>query len=546
MEKEKKIKEEKTIIDDSNYCINEKQQLKNIIDEYLKNIKDLPFKISKDRLYEKLFEEEKEIKKRSNNDSLISGMVIEFRPGLFLSAILGKKSLILKNFPNAKTVVLERFNELFSGKHNITLYEDIYDTFTETDNKELNNFNNSFRIIATCQEGYEKRLSEALSSRFSIIKAEPYSNDEQKEVLYLKIKNTSITEDNIDKLQNYAEKFSLYFKHNFSLAKKINCLKICNEINKKKPNTNKGQNLFLSFYMLAKGLIENRDKENISTLRAIYNGENFIGDLEDKICPLFISDNNQYLESVFSKLSIKSCKISIPKNINLICFNQKSIELLEVLHFGLSTKTPIILEGLPGQGKQTMIKFLADYLNFEIININITNQTNNNDLLTKIIIGKNEQGEISVKYSETKLLSAIKYYQNNPSTIVVFQNLNHASPAVMETISCIFGNPNSNILLPDGSMVKRGIMNIIGIFNRQGGVSRDKLPNNLLHNSIYHIVESPNNKDIKDIIEVLFKENNLSDDERKIFSSSFFTVKDFISNVINEIPLSITDIKKYI
>jgi hypothetical protein len=141
-----------------------------------------------------------------------------------------------------------------------------------------------------------------------------------------------------------------------------NCLKICNEINKKKPKNNKEQNLFLSFYMLAKGLIEKRDKENIDTLKSIYDNENFIGDLEDKSCPLAISkDNKQYLESIFSKMSIFSCKISIPRNINLICFNQKSIELLEVLHFGLSTKTPVILEGLPDQGKQTMIKFLADY-----------------------------------------------------------------------------------------------------------------------------------------------------------------------------------------
>ncbi len=52
-------------------------------------------------------------------------MEIEFKPGLILSAILNKKSLILKDMPQVKTIVLERFNELFSCKHNLTLVEDI-------------------------------------------------------------------------------------------------------------------------------------------------------------------------------------------------------------------------------------------------------------------------------------------------------------------------------------------------------------------------------------------------------------------------------------
>ena len=521
--------------------IEEKVKLKTKIDEFIENpLKESPFKIAIKNLNEKLFNEQ------NKDNSLISGMVIEFRPGLFLSAILGKKSLILKNFPNAKTVVLERFNELFSGQHTITLNEDIHQTFTDSDNREIINFNNSFRIIATCQKGYEKRLSEALLSRFTVISVQPYSNEEQKQVLYLKIKNTSITEENINKLNIYSEKFSLYFKLKFPLPKMITCLNICNQINKKIQN-NKNQNLFLSFYILAKGILEKRDKDNINSLRAIYENENFIGDLENKSCPLEISKNNKdYLESIFSKIAIYSNNLKIPNNINEICFTQKCIELLDVLHFGISTKTPIILEGIPDQGKQTMIKFLADFLNFELININISSQTTNEDLLGKMTIGKNNKGQIIIRNSETKLLLAIKCYQNEPNTIVVFQNLNHASPAVMETLSSIFGSVNSNILLPDGSMVKKGIMNIIGIFNRQGGANRDKLPTNLLYNSIYHIVESPNDQDIKDIIEVLFKVNNLSNDERKTFTNYFFRAKNFSSKIVNEISLSLTDIKKYI
>ena len=100
-------------------------------------------------LKKKLFSEEK-----MNEKSLIN-MKIEFKPGLILSAILNQKSLILKDLPQVKTIVLERFNELFFGKHNLTLVEDIPGTLTTKENKEIRNFNKDFRVIATCKPGDE-------------------------------------------------------------------------------------------------------------------------------------------------------------------------------------------------------------------------------------------------------------------------------------------------------------------------------------------------------------------------------------------------------
>ena len=74
-------------------------------------------------------------------------MKIEFKPGLILNAIITQKSLILKDLPKVKTIVLERFNELFSGEHTLTLVEDIPNTFTTKNNKELKDFNKYFRVI---------------------------------------------------------------------------------------------------------------------------------------------------------------------------------------------------------------------------------------------------------------------------------------------------------------------------------------------------------------------------------------------------------------
>lgn len=108
-------------------------------------------------------------------------MKIEFNPGLILSAILNKKSLILKDMPQVKTVILEKFNELFSGKYNLTLVDNnIHDTFTTKENREQRNFISYCKIIAACKPGDEIKLSEAFLSRFTIIACQTYNEDDTK------------------------------------------------------------------------------------------------------------------------------------------------------------------------------------------------------------------------------------------------------------------------------------------------------------------------------------------------------------------------------
>ena len=77
-------------------------------------------------------------------------MIIAFKPGLFLTAILGDSCLILKNLSNLSIIILERFNELFSGKCTITVNEDIHNTITPESNKELSEFNKNFRVFGIC------------------------------------------------------------------------------------------------------------------------------------------------------------------------------------------------------------------------------------------------------------------------------------------------------------------------------------------------------------------------------------------------------------
>ena len=186
---------------------------------------------------------------------------------------------------------------------------------------------------------------------------------------------------------------------------------------------------------------------------------------------------------------------------------KKFSELCDTILFGLSLRIPIILEGEVGQGKQTAIRYVAKKLGLDIINIVISKSTKVDDFLFKIIIKKSETGEILFKSLETELYKVIKCTQVYPKKLILFQDINNASPAVLDILNSFF-IPDAKIILPNGSILEKGNMNIIGVFNN-GRASSNKfnIPSGILSNCIYHIVENPSSHDILKIIDNLFIRN---------------------------------------
>jgi MoxR-like ATPase len=382
------------------------EEIKNNIIKEIENNQDSSFINSINILKKKLFEPEK-----INEKSLIN-MVIEFKPGLILEAILTKKSLILKNMPQVKTIVLERFNELFSGKHNLTLVEDIPGTFTTKNEKEFRNFNVNFRVIATCKAGEESKLSEALLSRFSLIAVEPYKKEEEEIVLKARASQYDDTEE-IKKLAP-----------SFSLSESLNCLNISKIMNKINEDVDKSINLNITLYTIINGLQECREKierEKIQKNRATLKDKfNVNPNYEFGNCPFIIKEEGKinYLSSKFYGMKLYSHNQNIEIDDYNIYFTKKFAELCDVLYFSLVTRTPVILEGESGIGKQTAIYYIAKLLGLEVINIVISNSTKVDDLLLKIIIEKNkETGDIEVKNNKTELYKALNCKDNNPKKI---------------------------------------------------------------------------------------------------------------------------------
>ena len=543
--------------DESNYkkIMEEQEKLKKNIEKYKHKSKVQKFQSSIDILLGKLMNDGSNKKKNLNNINL------EFKPGLILNSILSGKSLILKYLSNLPTVVLERFNELFSGKHNLTLNEDIHDTFTKEGSKEFSNLGENCRIFATCSLGEQNKLSEAVLSRFTIICSDKYKPEEQKEVLisFLSDKKLEFKQNCIDEVIRFSKLIN-----NNSLSLMLNALSLSNEKEIFKEDENCSRINILSFilYRIRYGLsykiktnpgMKNYDIEDkLKSYLPHFNGE-FISGEDTNEEPLITKKINKitFIESKYSKLQIEYGNFQEIKNekTNNLCFTKTFTEMVDYIHMGIATNTPIILEGGTGLGKQTAINYVANKLNYKIINFIITQSTKIEDLLGRNQIIRKD-GEIKIEFCETKILKALvgtDIKEEDTNVIIVFHNLNKSSSALMESLCSIFNKNQTHILRPDGiSESKRKKLNLIGIINSQSNIAiKDKLPISLINCVFYYILPKLSPKEIAEIIKKKFTDNHLVDDIQE-FVECFNKSREFSYIKGNISYFSLNDITKYI
>ena len=513
-----------------------KEKIKKIIDKYTKERKskaDFMFDYALEQFNKKLFKE-------NNKKQSLFDLILEFKPGIFISSRIKGYNLILKKIPNVKTEYLERLNEVLTGNKKITLNEDNQNSFTPENNKEIS-FYKKFRVICTCQEGEEAKLSESFKSRFTLLYVGKYSIDEEKQVL------NSISEDyeSIKLMNDIIGKYECIFKDSkkVNLSQKINAIKIANKLNNLKLNSNK-LNLEISLYYILKGNLEKKEKE-IRELNSIFSfSENFGTDN-----PIIEKSGNKLI-SKFNKFSINCISHKnriIESNKKSIIFTEKFNNLLDIIHFAIYTQTPILLEGAFGQGKLTAIKYISDLLGLELLRVPITKSTKVDDLLCKTVLKKGKDNlPILINY-KTPLCKAIESKELFPNKLVIIEGINNASPAILEILSSIFGPKDTNILLPNGSIITKGNINIIGIFSPTNDSSREKLPSSLINKNLYYIVENPSDDDIRKIIDILLSnEKWATEEEKEIFISTFLKAKKISETEINELPLTLNEVRKYI
>ena len=164
---------------------------------------------------------------------------------------------------------------------------------------------------------------------------------------------------------------------------------------------------------------------------------------------------------------------------------------------------------------------MAKILNLEIIHKVLSKSTKSDELLMNMVITKTETNETKIEYKKSDISEALE--DKNSNKIIIFDEINNASLPVLDLLTSIFNtNENRNILLPDGSELKIGNPNIIGIINRSNNENLlDKIPLNLKYNSIYHIVENPDGNDFSHIITKLFSLINYDESSKKEYIQNY-------------------------
>ncbi|KAK8841092.1 hypothetical protein M9Y10_027933 [Tritrichomonas musculus] len=478
-------------------------------------------------------------------------MVIECRPGLILLPILQGDCIILKDISNLQTTVIERFNELLTGKHNITVFEDIHDTITKSDQKELSGFSSFSRVFGTCPPNSANKLSEDVLSGFTVINTSEYKKDEQANALksYNIINSKNLSNEIIDLIIDFSKSVQIHFKKTMPFTKLINILEICSRLIRTFSSIPPKNILGIVLYRIFFGLLERRTeyKEKINT---IFNEINvplpsqFLNPNNESPFLITNKDGFQVLESKITGLHIHSTSVN---DVDLnVAYTPTFVDMLDIIHFGISAKIPVILEGNAGQGKQKAIEYVAKHLGYEVNNIVLSKSTKVDDLLGKVSIEHDEMNNIHVKPNFTKLAKAIKSNSANNNTIFVLHNLNNASPAVLEKFTSLFDCSQNEFSLPDGTTHPKGEINVIGLFNPQNGISdREKLPTSLIYSSIYHIVENPKKSDVLNIIQALFQPTDFRN-EVISFHHAYKITKKFASQNNASSAVTLYDISKYI
>ena len=279
---------------------------------------------------------------------------------------------------------------------------------------------------------------------------------------------------------------------------------------------NHKKNLELIFYITEYGKLEkNNDFEK---MRNFFCKKYGILELKDNEFPFERNLEENKIISKRTELKYDYKNNDYKDIFKNIYFTRKFAEICDLIHFSCSLNIPLILEGEAGQGKKTAINLMSQFFESEIIHKVLSKSTKSDELLMNMIITKSEDSGTKIEYKKTDISEALE--EKNSKKIIIFDEINNASLPVLDLLTNIIVDKKA--LLPDGSELKVGNPNIIGIINRNNNESlSDRIPLNLKSSCIYHIVENPDGNDFSNIITKLFNTIDYDEKSKKEYTKNY-------------------------
>ena len=488
-----------------------------------------------------------------------------FQLGLIPQYIFLQKLIILKDVDKILPNVLERFNDLLNYNPKFFLSEDLFNTFTDKNQKEIKNIQN-FRLTGISSLDNINNFSEATRNRFTLISTSEYTRDEKTLLIEKISKDCPVNFHKfIEKFEENIEKFE---GKNAELSFKIiiKILNLFNELTKKEPYE-KERNLILSIYfaflpflkeneieILINILMEvfNKQKSNFNLIQNKFNNFDFkpifneINENDnERIIPFFTKDKNIYSKS--TGLSIKkqpSDQDEYEAQID-IYFHESFNNLLDILHLSIAIHYPLIIEGETGSGKNKAIEYLSNKLNYKLIKYQITESTTIDELFGKENIKPNGKELFTLEETEfykTVCESKDNIYNEN-NTIIVLENIEEASQSIIEALIPLFDKSNPEILLPFGQKGSKKEFNLILTYDpsKHNSSFQNYFPPQIINNSLIYKLYISSENEYENILDIL-RGNNINNEN---IITNFIAAKNYIINIQENKIYSLNDLNKF-
>ncbi len=453
------------------YSLHFEKKIKNLIQNKLDkgdlrdSLKEILIHLEEKLLY---------VKEEEENEGIFNDFTTVFKTGVLTENIIKQKNIILKNLSNLSASQFERCNDLYNYNPKLTLNEDFCNTLTNEKNKELIEFSNGFRIIGVIPLGSLDNFSEAAISRFTLIYTSPYENNERLSIIEALINSCykNEAENYINEYIKILDYFIIEYEKIFKqlsfklLVKIIRFSKYLNHINKDE----KEKNLILSIFKCLYSNMNNNTQKN--QFREIISNIKYIkkikceflkeDDINDFSFPFYF-ENYKFI-SKKTNLKIHCSQPNEELENNKYSFVYTFKELLDYIHLSIASNYPLIIKGNTGIGKKTAINYICKRIGYEIIHFYLSNSTSLKDLFCKVVLVQ-ENNQKKFKTIRSKLLDAIERKNNETNYIILIENLEQASPNILEALIPIFDNSEDYILLPTGEEIFKSNFNLIATFD---------------------------------------------------------------------------------
>ena len=506
---------------------NFKEEIETIIKKSLKDKGDIGEVLK--RLEQNLFSP---CENNSGKENFFGNFTSFFQAGILIQNILEQKYIILKGIDHISPNILERFNDLLNYSPKISLNEDLYNTFTN-DKKEIQNFYENFRIIAISSIKNINNFSETSRSRFTLISTSRYTKEEKPFLIKKICDNCPLG------FYSFLEKFDIIYKEELSFKIINKILTIFKKLNEK--DKKEERNMILAiYYSLIPFLQKDEINSIINILKQIFISEEMYFFIKDNefIRFEFSQENREENENVFkisaNDISSYSTGLSIIRpdkdkdyyedtDEMKLEFHESFNNLLEIIHFAISIHFPLIIEGETGCGKKTAIYYISQVLGFHLINFQITELTTLDDLFGKeviktddenlFIIEKTDFYNAVIENDENEENKEVNYNETN--SIIFLENIEQASPSILEALIPFFDKSISKFLLPFGQEGKMKKYNIILSYDpsRINSSFQNFFPPQIYNNSLIFKMQNPSTNDYYSIFNKMTYDKEYSNEK---------------------------------